>query len=106
MSKSLSEYNYLCLNYDGLTALTDHMKVTREKADANVSAIRDLGEDLAGFSEEVVLELNKKQPKLTFDSTPTVGSTNPVTSGGVAKYVNDALGGINSILDEINGEVV
>lgn len=27
--------------------------------------------------------LNKKQDKLTFDSTPTASSTNPVTSGGV-----------------------
>ena len=27
--------------------------------------------------------LNTKQDKLTFDSTPTAGSTNPVTSGGV-----------------------
>lgn len=27
---------------------------------------------------------NEKQDKLTFDSVPTVGSTNPVTSGGVA----------------------
>lgn len=43
-----------------------------------------------------------KQDKLTFDSTPTENSTNPVTSGGVYK----ALGDIGAILDSINGEVV
>ena len=32
----------------------------------------------------VNMELEKKQDTLTFDSTPTTGSTNPVTSGGVA----------------------
>ena len=36
------------------------------------------------------------------DTTPTSGSTNVVTSGGV--YA--AIGDINSILDNINGEVV
>ena len=34
----------------------------------------------------------KKQDKLTFDSTPTTGSNNPVTSDGVAKYVDNAIG--------------
>jgi len=32
---------------------------------------------------EVDTELNAKQDTLTFDSTPTTGSTNPVTSGGI-----------------------
>lgn len=93
---------YKTFDDSGLIALTDHMKATRKTADANASAIGDLGEDLAGFSEEVVAALDKKQDKLTFDTTPTEGSTNPVTSDGVAK----AIGDINSILDEINGEVV
>lgn len=32
--------------------------------------------------------LNDKQDKLTFDTTPTANSTNPVTSGGVKSYVD------------------
>lgn len=34
--------------------------------------------------------LADKQDKLTFDTTPTPDSTNPVTSGGVAKAIQDA----------------
>ena len=36
-------------------------------------------------------ELTGKQDKLTFDTTPTANSTNPVTSDGVKKYVDSAL---------------
>ena len=43
-----------------------------------------------------------KQNKLTFDTTPTKGSTNPVTSGGVYTVIGD----ISSALDKINGESV
>jgi hypothetical protein len=32
-----------------------------------------------------------KQDALTFDSTPTSGSTNPVTSDGVKAYVDQAI---------------
>lgn len=35
--------------------------------------------------------LEKKQDKLTFDTTPTVNSSNPVTSDGIKKYVDSAL---------------
>ena len=34
--------------------------------------------------------LDSKQDALTFDSTPTADSTNPVTSGGVKAYVDSA----------------
>ena len=35
------------------------------------------------------------------DNTPTSGSTNPVTSGGVYSYIQAQLGDINSILETI-----
>lgn len=38
-----------------------------------------------------------KQDTLTFDSTPTANSSNPVTSAGVKTYVDDAIGGITGI---------
>lgn len=34
---------------------------------------------------------NTKQNKLTFDEAPTDGSTNPVTSKGIKKYVDDTV---------------
>lgn len=43
------------------------------------------GQALAGLED--------KQNTLTFDSTPTEGSSNPVTSGGVKKYVDEHSGG-------------
>ena len=46
-------------------------------------------------------ELNSKQNTLTFDSTPTSGSTNPVTSGGVYSAINT----INQSLSTLEGKV-
>lgn len=43
--------------------------------------------------------LSTKQEKLTFDTTPTENSTNPVTSNGVKAYVDQA---IASIIDADN----
>ena len=44
------------------------------------------------FTDEDMLSLvNGKQNKLTFDSTPTASSSNPVTSGGVKSYVDTGL---------------
>lgn len=37
--------------------------------------------------------VNEKQDTLTFDETPTEGSSNPVTSGGIKKYVDEHSGG-------------
>lgn len=48
------------------------------------------------------LEVAQKQDKLTFDSAPTSGSTNPITSGGVY----DALGPSLFLADQDTGEWV
>lgn len=50
-------------------------------------------------------EIENKQNTLTFDSTPTSGSTNPVTSGGIYSLfngVNSSINNINSSLSTIN----
>ena len=44
--------------------------------------------------------INTKQDKLTFDTTPTANSTNPVTSDGVKKYVDSALASLISADDK------
>lgn len=82
---------YKIFNDSGLTALTNYIKTTRAKAVSNEAAIGGLGEDLAGLSGEVVTALDNKQNKLTFDTAPTAGSTNPVTSGGVKNYVDSSI---------------
>ena len=40
---------------------------------------------------------NAKQDALTFDTAPTQGSTNPVTSGGIYNVIGD----INTVLEEV-----
>lgn len=55
----------------------------------------DLSELWAGLNEKANQEdmteaLAGKQNVLTFDTTPTASSTNPVTSGGVAAAIKDA----------------
>ena len=39
--------------------------------------------ELTALEEELNAELGQKQDKLTFDTTPTAGSNNPVTSDGI-----------------------
>lgn len=43
--------------------------------------------------------LNGKQNTLTFDSTPTAGSNNPVTSGGIANAIAQSTATLNTIED-------
>lgn len=57
------------------------------------------------------IDLSSKQDVLTFDSTPTANSTNPVTSGGVYQSVIDAslvtsaaLNDLNTRLDTVEGQ--
>lgn len=71
----------------GLNALINYIKTTRNMADSNESAIGGLGEDLVGLTEAIQSELDSKQGKLTFDTTPTESSSNPVTSDGVAQAI-------------------
>lgn len=54
------------------------------------NAIRELQNTLStkANSADVNSQLALKQNVLTFDSTPTASSTNPVTSGGVKTYVD------------------
>lgn len=59
---------------------------TAEAADTKATAAQTTaGQALAGLGE--------KQDALTFDSTPTAGSSNPVTSAGIKKYVDEHSGG-------------
>ena len=59
----------------------NHLTMLGLRCSASSNAkILELTETVAAALEEV--DLNK-QDKLTFDTTPTNGSTNPITSGGV-----------------------
>lgn len=51
---------YKVFDDSGLTALTNHMKVTRSATDDNIKDIEGLGQDLAGLAEAVAAELEGK----------------------------------------------
>jgi hypothetical protein len=64
---------------------------TAEEIDAAVDAVADKAsqEDLDALAAEV----DTKQDALTFDSTPTANSDNPVKSKGIKSYVDTGLSG-------------
>ena len=51
--------------------------------------------DDENFATTVANQIAEKQDKLIFDFTPTIDSTNPVTSGGVKSYVDEQVGSID-----------
>lgn len=60
---------------------------------------RDGSEATAFITSDIVDKLlAEKQNKLTFDTTPRTGSTNPVTSAGIKTYVDTAVGDIGTAL--------
>ena len=98
---------------DAKLTVVEHLRLVAlrcsESSNAKIleltNAIADVVEELdtvKADASEMDTALNSKQNKLTFDTTPTSGSSNPVTSDGVYK----AIGDIGTILDSINGEVV
>lgn len=70
------------------------------QADGLMSASDYAKLDALPTNADLTTALNGKQATLTWDTVPTQGSNNPVTSGGL--YV--VLGDIESILDNINGD--
>lgn len=67
-----------------------------EKLEADVSAIdvSAINESIDQINQEITnikSSINQKQDKLTFDSTPTENSLNPVISGGIKSYVDNSV---------------
>ena len=72
----------------------------------NADLVDDTNSTNKFVSASDITNWNNKQNALTFDTTPTSGSTNPVTSGGIYTYIDTIVGDINTALDTINGESV
>lgn len=53
----------------------------------------------------ITTALNNKQDKLTFDETPTINSTNLVTSGGIAKEINVFANAMNVMFNNVNEHI-
>lgn len=67
---------------------------------AEKARIAQNADAIANAESKIMLltdEVNGKQDALTFDTTPTENSTNPVTSGGIYNVIGD----INTVLEEV-----
>lgn len=77
-----------------LDAIKTEQREQNTKISSNKTEIDSVKEDLAG-----------KQNVLTFDSTPTAGSQNPVTSDGIKKALDNVdVGNVQEQLDAIKTE--
>lgn len=68
-----------------LTNLTTRVSTSENNISSIQSNITTIQNDIGGINTT----LSGKQNTLTFDSSPTVGSTNPVTSEGIKNYVDN-----------------
>lgn len=75
-------------NVASATAATNDAK--GQKIDATYEKIADASNVHTSLQNSI----NNKQNKLTFDSTPTAGSSNPVTSDGIKKAIANAISAI------------
>jgi hypothetical protein len=57
--------------------------------------------DIDGAVEDSGTKVGDLQPKLTFDSTPTANSTNPVTSGGIRQAIYNAVRPVEYAVPEV-----
>lgn len=57
--------------------------------------------DIDGAVEDSGTKVSDLQSKLTFDSTPTANSTNPVTSGGIRQAILDAILPVEHAVPEV-----
>ena len=63
---------------------------TKAEIDDNSLVISSALNELNDTIEEIEETIQNIQPELDFDTTPTAGSENPVTSGGIKNYVDNA----------------
>lgn len=73
--------------------LSSSVQTSLDKADSAIQTETDpvfSASPAAGITSSDISSWNAKQSALTFDTTPTANSTNPVTSAGIKAYVDNA----------------
>ena len=61
---------------------------------------------LSHLWSKIIAKIETKQDKLNFDSTPTVNSANPVTSGGVYNSLNGLTFKVSSTVPTVDDRSV
>ena len=76
------------------TDLANDVQTSLGKADTALQSYTESDPTVPSHVKEItttdISNWNSKQNSLTFDSTPTAGSNNPVTSAGIKAYVDNA----------------
>ena len=81
---------------------TGNVNITKENIGlGNVDNTSDLDKPISTATQEA---LDLKQNTLTFDTTPTAGSTNPVTSDGIASVVSALNSNLSQKVSSVNSE--
>jgi hypothetical protein len=81
---------------------TGNVNITKENIGlGNVDNTSDLDKPISTATQAA---LDDKQATLTFDTTPTAGSTNPVTSDGIATEISALNSNLNQKVSSVNGE--
>ena len=83
----------LVRGYSGTTASVweEGTQVSREFTSYDHNTFKTNIESLQNDVEALDTEVGGKQDTLTFDTTPTASSTNPVTSGGIKTYADNKI---------------
>ena len=78
----------------------DTANTTASRAKTTADAAKTAADRAAADVQEMQFELDGKQDVLTFDSTPTAGSDNPVTSDGIYKAIGSGTGVLDDTVTE------
>lgn len=84
--------------FDGTLSFLELLNKLQYHMNDIIDNLNDLETALNEFEQYVETALDGKQDKLTWDETPTAGSTNPVYSKGIKTYVDDGLAGKQDVL--------
>ena len=79
----VSIVNRIATNEGDIALLNSEVINLQDEIDTNET-------DIATNTSDILDLQTDKQDTLTFDSTPTAGSTNPVTSQGIKTYVDNS----------------
>ena len=84
-----------------IQTITQNVTTLTENVNTNTTDIETLTSEMTNVKNT----LKNKQDKLTFDTTPTAGSNNPVTSDGIKRAIDNVdVGNVQEQLDAIEQE--
>ena len=94
----VSIVNRIAVNEGDIALLNSEVITLQGEIDTNETDIATNTSDIATNTTDIATLQTSKQDVLTFDTAPTAGSTNPVTSQGIKTYVDNSTPTITATL--------